>query len=85
MGTFCSVGLLVVVTSLSRLSQAGSIPVRSAFVEDSMNSKYRSWTTEALLEEVKRLKKAIKEDISYFASSRHDKLRDVIHELQRRK
>jgi hypothetical protein len=48
-------------------------------------TKYRTWTTKALLEEVKRLKELMKTDTTYIKATRQTQLKDIARELERRR
>lgn len=48
-------------------------------------TKYRTWTTQALLDEVKRLRELMKNDIAYIKATRQTQLREIAKELERRR
>ena len=48
-------------------------------------TKYRTWTTQDLLDEVKRLRELMKNDTAYIKATRQTQLKEIAKELERRR
>lgn len=48
-------------------------------------TKYRTWTTDALLEEIKRLRGLMKYDPPYIKATRQTQIKEIVKELERRR
>jgi len=53
--------------------------------ETMVATKYRTWTTQDLLDEVKRLRELMKNDTAYIKATRQTQLKEIAKELERRR